>query len=87
MPGPLASAVGTTVRHFRKRASLSQEALAARARLDRTYVSGVERGVRNITLDSLEAILNALGVDFHDFFAHAISEMHAVERPKATDRQ
>ena len=64
----LVQAVAATVRHFRKNSNLSQEELAAKADLDRTYISGVERGVRNITLDSLEQIINALNVDIKTFF-------------------
>lgn len=41
---------------------LSQEALADRARLDRTYVSSCERGLRNVTLTSLAQLSAALGV-------------------------
>ena len=48
---------------------MSQEILADKADLDRTYISGIERGVRNITLDSLEQIINALDVDIASFFA------------------
>jgi len=47
---------------------LSQEELAHRSGLDRTYISGVERGVRNITLHSLERILDALEWPADDFF-------------------
>lgn len=64
----LVQAVAATVRYFRKNSNLSQEELAAKADLDRTYISGVERGVRNITLDSLEQIINALDVDIKTFF-------------------
>jgi transcriptional regulator with XRE-family HTH domain len=64
----LVQAVAATVRHFRKNSNLSQEELAAKADLDRTYISGVERGVRNITLDSLEQIINALNIDIKTFF-------------------
>jgi transcriptional regulator with XRE-family HTH domain len=39
---------------------LSQEALAERARVDRTYVSGIERGVRNPTIATAERIAAAL---------------------------
>jgi transcriptional regulator with XRE-family HTH domain len=43
-------------------AGLSQEQLARKSGIDRTYISGVERLVRNITLDSLEGPIYALGV-------------------------
>lgn len=42
--------VGRNVRQLREEAGLSQEKLALEAGLDRTYVSGVERGVRNPTV-------------------------------------
>lgn len=42
--------VGRNIRHARKAAGLSQEALADKAEIDRTYLSGVERGVRNPTI-------------------------------------
>ncbi|NJL88951.1 MAG: helix-turn-helix transcriptional regulator [Coleofasciculaceae cyanobacterium SM2_1_6] len=64
----LVIAVASTVKYFRKVNSMSQEELADKAGLDRTYISGVERGVRNITLDSLEQIINALGIDILIFF-------------------
>lgn len=42
---------------------LSQESLAERADLHRTYISSVERCERNITLDTVERVAAALGVD------------------------
>jgi len=41
---------------------MSQEELAKKARLHRTYIGGIERGERNITLDSLQVIAVALNV-------------------------
>lgn len=69
MEKKLVQAVASTIRHLRKLADMSQETLADKADLDRTYISGIERGVRNITLDSLEQIINALDVDIASFFA------------------
>ena len=54
--------VGANVRKFRGEAGVSQEELAFEAGLHRTYVSGVERGVRNPTVTVLERIANALKV-------------------------
>jgi transcriptional regulator with XRE-family HTH domain len=54
--------VGLNVRRFRQAAGLSREELAYQARLDRTYVSGIERGVRNPTVIVLQEIAGALGV-------------------------
>lgn len=79
MAGKLVIAVAVTVRKLRKKRNLSQEALGYRANLDRTYISGVERGVRNITLDSLEQIISALDMDIVTFVntvAEEINELY-----------
>jgi transcriptional regulator with XRE-family HTH domain len=52
--------VGRNVRRLREEAGLSQEKLALEADLDRTYVSGVERGVRNPTVTVVARIAKAL---------------------------
>ncbi len=72
----LVNAVANTVRNFRKASNMSQENLADKAGLDRTYISGVERGVRNITLDSLDQIIYALDVDIQTFFTRVFEEFN-----------
>jgi transcriptional regulator with XRE-family HTH domain len=54
--------VGLNVRKFRGDKGLSQEQLAFEAGLHRTYISGVERGVRNPTVTVLDQIATALGI-------------------------
>jgi transcriptional regulator with XRE-family HTH domain len=54
--------VGLNVRKYREQRQLSQEALAFESGLHRTYVSGVERGVRNPTVTVLEKLAKGLGV-------------------------
>ena len=54
------------VRRTRLAQSLSQEDLGTRAGLDRTYISGIERGIRNPSLRSAERIAKALGVALHE---------------------
>jgi transcriptional regulator with XRE-family HTH domain len=54
--------VGRNVRRLREEAGLSQEKLALEADLDRTYVSGVERGVRNPTVTVVARIAKALKI-------------------------
>lgn len=78
MERKLVQAVALTIRYFRKLANISQEALAEKANLDRTYISGIERGVRNITLDSLEQIINALNVDVQTFFTKVSEEFNVL---------
>lgn len=55
--------VGRNVREARKAIGLSQEALADKAGIDRTYVSGVERGVRNPTVTIVARLAEALEVE------------------------
>lgn len=50
------------LRRLREDLKLSQEEVAHRSGLDRTYISGCERGVRNPTLATVEKISSALGV-------------------------
>jgi len=57
---PILRKLGDNVRAKREALRLSQEQLAERADLDRTYISGVERGVRNLSLLSLVRIAKAL---------------------------
>lgn len=59
---------GARVRSLRLEAGISQEELAARAALHRTYVGSVERGERNISLANIHALADALGVDVSRFF-------------------
>lgn len=56
------------VRRLRKERGLSQEALGHEADVDRTYVSGIERCVRNPTIDIIERIARALDVDEAELF-------------------
>lgn len=55
--------VGRNVKQHREAKGLSQEQLAFEADLHRTYVSGVERGVRNPTVLIVAKLANALGVE------------------------
>lgn len=67
MAKKLVNGVAITIKKIRNDKRLSQEDLANKANLDRTYISGVERAVRNITLDSLESIVTALEITVFDF--------------------
>ena len=54
--------VGLNLRHYREKLGLSQEEFTFECGLHRTYVSGVERGVRNPTVVVLAKLAKALGV-------------------------
>lgn len=60
--------VGQRIKDLRTEIGISQEKLALKAEIDRTYLAGVENGKRNLSLKSLEKIVNALEISFHDFF-------------------
>jgi transcriptional regulator with XRE-family HTH domain len=56
------------VRELRKEKGLSQEALALTCDLDRTYIGGVERGERNVSLLNIQKIADALGISARELF-------------------
>ena len=60
--------VGQRIRELRGQLGISQEELAARANLDRTYITSVERGKRNISIGTLEKIIVQLNCTMHEFF-------------------
>ena len=61
--------VGKRVRELRlEKTALSQENFAKKIGLDRTYISSVEQGKRNISIVNLEKIATALGVSLKEFF-------------------
>lgn len=60
--------VGARIRELRLEMKISQEALANIAEIDRTYMTSVENGKRNISIISLEKIVKALDKDFPTFF-------------------
>ena len=53
-------AFGQAVRRKRERLGMSQEKLGLKAGLDRTYISGIERGVRNPTLNTIWKLADTL---------------------------
>ncbi len=59
---------GRRVRELRKEKGLSQESLALACSLDRTYIGGVERGERNISLLNIHKVAAALGVPVKELF-------------------
>ena len=67
----LRKSLGVAVRYHREKHGLTQEQLAERADLHRTYVSDIERGSRNLSLDSMYAIATALQVSLSTLLAAA----------------
>lgn len=64
----IAKDFGRTLKKLRERAGLSQEALANMARLHRTYISDIERGAKNLSINNVEKLAKALKVRPKDLF-------------------
>ncbi|MEQ3530187.1 helix-turn-helix transcriptional regulator [Pseudoalteromonas sp. XMcav11-Q] len=60
---------GKSLRAYRVNRGLSQEELAELAHLDRTYISGVERGTRNISLKAIYSLATALEMSVSQLLA------------------
>ena len=60
--------VGNRIKYFRSERKISQEELANSAMMARGFVSGVETGKRNITVETLGKMIEVLGVSYGEFF-------------------
>ena len=63
----------SNLRRHRLDQGLSQERLAEKAKLHPNYVGSVERGERNVSIDNMEKLAEALGVDLRDLLAEVES--------------
>ncbi|MBB3113760.1 transcriptional regulator with XRE-family HTH domain [Paenibacillus phyllosphaerae] len=68
---------GLRLKELRLRLQMSQDMLAVRSGLDRTYIGGVERGERNISLKNIELLCNTLDIDISYFFDHERFSLHS----------
>ena len=66
---PALKKVGARLRELRLAKGLTQEALGHAAHLERAYVSGVERGVFNVSVDALGRLADALKVPLRELFS------------------
>ena len=73
-------ALGRAIRELRRSAGISQEGLADRSRLHRTYVGGIERGERNVSFGNLLKLANALGVRPSELIARSESFFSASDQ-------
>jgi len=60
---------GQNVKKYRKKRKLSQEELARKAGVHRTYIGGIERGERNVSLMNIKRIAKALNAEIKNFIA------------------
>lgn len=74
MSSDIAIRFGNAIRAIRRRANISQEELAARCGLHRTYVSDVELGKRNVSLENIERLAYALNISLVGLFEEVNKE-------------
>lgn len=60
--------IGLRIKDLRCAKKLSQEQLALKAEIDRTYITSVENGKRNVSIMIIERIIKALDSNYSDFF-------------------
>ncbi len=60
--------IGVRIKMLRENSNLSQRRFAMMIGMNRTYLSGVENGLRNISITNLQKIANGLGVSLEDLF-------------------
>jgi transcriptional regulator with XRE-family HTH domain len=63
--------VGQRVKELRRQKQMSQEEVANTADMERSFMTHIESGRRNISVETLQRILTALDVSFKDFFDSA----------------
>lgn len=68
---PVLMALGGAIRHARKAQGMSQESLAAESGVERAYMSGIERGMQNLSLMTLARVAKALGLSVADLVVDA----------------
>lgn len=69
MAAELAERIGKRIRNLRNEADLSQEELADRCGVHRTYIGAIERGEKNITAKTAEKVGAALNLSIEDLFS------------------
>lgn len=67
-PMDIRISIGLRIKELRKAKGFSQEQLALKAEIDRTYMASVENGKRNVAIINIEKILSALEISFTQFF-------------------
>ena len=64
----ISNRIGGRIRQYRNQKGLTQEALALNSGINVSFLGDIERGTKKPSVESLEKLLNALGVTFQEFF-------------------
>jgi transcriptional regulator with XRE-family HTH domain len=65
---------GLRIKELRQSQGLSQEALALKAGIDRTYMTSVENGKRNVSIQNIYKIVQSLNIPLNEFFTSNLFE-------------
>ena len=76
----LAQLFGIAVRRMRSEAGLSQEEFAVRCHLHRTYIGSIERGEKNVTLETAQKLAKALGVNLSEIIREIEDDFSVEDR-------
>lgn len=60
--------IGERLKELRTQKNLSQEAVAYNAEIERSFITHIENGRRNVSVETLEKIIAGLGISFYEFF-------------------
>ena len=66
--------VGMRIRELRKKQGMSQETLALKSGVDRTYITTLEAGTRNMSIVSVSKVCHGLSVSLEEFFTSPLFE-------------
>jgi transcriptional regulator with XRE-family HTH domain len=64
--------IGIALKSFREKKNISQAELAKMTGVDRTFISHIENGGRNVSIETLEKLLAGLEIGFLPFFKHEV---------------
>lgn len=73
------TALGRLIKQRRIKLGISQEELGFRSNLDRTYISGLERGVRNPSLTALVSLATGMGISVSELLDNLEAEVNNIE--------
>jgi transcriptional regulator with XRE-family HTH domain len=79
--------VGEELRKARETAGLTQEELSSKARVDRSYISQLERGLKSPTLDMLLRLCKAMGVSASEIVARVEKEAEDTDAKEEKENQ
>jgi transcriptional regulator with XRE-family HTH domain len=82
----LRKVLGNNLKFLRQARRMSQETLAHEADIDRTYISSIERGVYATSIDVLDRLAKALGVEASELLRRNLKQITDNQAPESSDQ-